>query len=233
MKYLTENFGIEEYKAPNIELTPLEYNFEVPYDLDSQGLQDDSIIYDVSDASEADLTEVVSRDYVDNSNVEYFDYFDYYHSKPTVAEQQAQSEVTEVEYIGNNLLDNTKHASDYLKDNLKDKINSISTGVAEGKQALEDKVSTIVTHGSNSLKDKVIKIKDNDIMQGSKPLVALDKVVHIIDDPFSNPTDRTIDVSYAPKSDLQSIQSIQSDKPKKATILTYPADRQTTGKSTW
>jgi DNA-directed RNA polymerase subunit F len=96
MEYLNENFGIEEYKAPNPELAPIDYNFEVPYDFE----QDESNFID--DASEADLTEMVSRDYADNSSVEYFDYFDYYHSKP-------DTEVIEnLKDIGNSLLDSTK-----------------------------------------------------------------------------------------------------------------------------
>jgi DNA-directed RNA polymerase subunit F len=110
MKYLTETFGIEEYKIPDTELTPLEYNFEVPYDFDSQGLQDDDA------TSEDFFTEDAAREYADNSSVEYFDYFDYYHSKP----DNSNEVVEELKDIGNSLLDSTK-----------DKVNTVVAAIAE------------------------------------------------------------------------------------------------------
>jgi len=119
MEYLNENFGIEEYKAPNPELAPIDYNFEVPYDFE----QDESNFID--DASEADLAEVVSRDYADNSSVEYFDYFDYYHSKPdTISDNDSTPTVKEVvedfKDMGNSLLESTK-----------DKVNNVVATIAE------------------------------------------------------------------------------------------------------
>lgn len=115
MKYLTENLGIEEYQAPNTELIPLEYNFEVPYDFE----QDDSNIIDV--ASEDYFTKDAARDYTDNSGIEYFDYFDYYHSKPLQPSQSSSlamgdNETTptskvvveELKDIGNSLLEPIK-----------------------------------------------------------------------------------------------------------------------------
>lgn len=113
MKYFTETFGIEEYKVPDTELTPLEYNFEVPYDFDSQGLQDDDA------TSEDFFTEDAAREYADNSSVEYFDYFDYYHSKPDNT-PNSKEVVEELKDIGTSLLDSTK-----------DKVNTVVTAIAE------------------------------------------------------------------------------------------------------
>ncbi len=114
MKYLTESFGIEEYKAPNPELAPIEYDF-APIDFD----YDDSNIIDP--ASEADLTEEASREYANNSDVEYFDYFDYYHSKPDNESTPNSKEVVEeLKDIGNSLLDSTK-----------DKVNTIVNTITE------------------------------------------------------------------------------------------------------
>jgi len=112
MKYFTENFGIEEYQAPNSELAPIEYDF-APIDFD----YDDSNTIDA--ASEADLTEEVSRDYANNSDIEYFDYFDYYHSK-TDNTPNSKEVVEELKDIGNSLLDSTK-----------DKVNTVVTAIAE------------------------------------------------------------------------------------------------------
>lgn len=113
MKYFTETFGIEEYKVPDTELTPLGYNFEVPYDFDSQGLQDDDA------TSEDFFTEDAAREYADNSSVEYFDYFDYYHSKPDNT-PNSKEVVEELKDIGTSLLDSTK-----------DKVNTVVTAIAE------------------------------------------------------------------------------------------------------
>lgn len=123
MKYLTDNFGIEEYKAPNTELAPIEYDF-TPIDFDSE---DDS--NDV--ASEIDLMEEGSRDYTNNSDLEYFDYFDYYHSKPEAIKdndlEPTSKEVVEelkegLKDAGSNLLDITKHAIEASSESIKDKI---------------------------------------------------------------------------------------------------------------
>jgi hypothetical protein len=96
MKYLTDNFGIEEYKAPSTELAPIEYDF-APIDFDSE---------DDSNTFETDLTEEASRDYANNSDMEYFDY---YHSKPdTIKENEttptAKEVIEELKDIGNNVV---------------------------------------------------------------------------------------------------------------------------------
>jgi hypothetical protein len=118
MEYLNENFGIEEYKAPSPELAPIEYNFEVPYDFE----QDDS---NYTEAYEADFIEDANRNYTNNSDVEYFDYFDYYHSKPdTIPNNEstptAKKVVEDFKDMGNSLLESTK-----------DKVNNVVTAIAE------------------------------------------------------------------------------------------------------
>jgi hypothetical protein len=115
MKYLTENFGIEEFKVPDTELTPLEYNFEVPYDFEQDY---------TDEANEADFTEAAARNYANNSDVEYFDYFDYYHSKDDETTPTAKEVVEDLKDMGNSLLDTS---SAYTKD----KVNSIVKAVAE------------------------------------------------------------------------------------------------------
>jgi hypothetical protein len=120
MKYLTETFGIEEYKVPDTELTPLEYNFEVPYDFDSQGLQDDDA------TSEDFFTEDAARNYTDNSSVEYFDYFDYYHSKPP-----ADIEDNETTPTSKDVVEDLKEIGTSLLDSTKDKVNTVVTAMAE------------------------------------------------------------------------------------------------------
>jgi hypothetical protein len=119
MKYLTENFGIEEFKVPDTELTPLEYNFEIPYDFE----QDDSNF--TEGAYEADFIEDAARNYTNNSDVEYFDYFDYYHSKPdTISDNEttptAKEVVEDFKDMGNSLLESTK-----------DKVNNVVATIAE------------------------------------------------------------------------------------------------------
>lgn len=152
MKYLTENFGIEEYKVPDPELTPLEYNFEVPYDFDSQGLQDDDA------TSEDFFTEDAAREYADNSSVEYFDYFDYYHSKEETT-PTAKEVVEDLKDMGNSLLDTS---STYTKD----KVNSIVKAVAKLEPVIDDQFSGAIdvfpvaqevqiTNNSNSNKSSI------------------------------------------------------------------------------
>lgn len=121
MKYLTDTFGVEEYKAPSTELAPIEYDFEAPMNFDA----DDSNFYPW-DSSE----EEASKDYTNNSaepDIEYFDYFDYYHSKDNTNENIPKEVVEdlkelkeELKDVGNNLLDSTK-----------DKVGTIVTAITE------------------------------------------------------------------------------------------------------
>jgi hypothetical protein len=118
MEYLNENFGIEEYKAPNPELAPIEYDF-APMDF----YYDDSNTIDT--AYEADFIEDAARNYTNNSDVEYFDYFDYYHSKPdTISDNEstptAKEVVKDFKDMGNSLLESTK-----------DKVNNVVATIAE------------------------------------------------------------------------------------------------------
>jgi hypothetical protein len=133
MKYLTDNFGIEEYKAPStvpkeLELAPIEYDF-APIDFDSEDdfntFETDLYSKDSRIPEKLGLQEEASRDYANNSGIEYFDYFDYYHSKPENNETEAtiptsKEVVEELKDMGNSLLDSTK-----------DKVNNVVTTIAE------------------------------------------------------------------------------------------------------
>jgi len=118
MKYLTDTFGIEEYKAPNTELAPIEYDFEAPMDFDA----DDSNFYP-GDSSE----EEASNDYTDNSDFEYLDYFDYYHSK----NMDLDTNETKAKEVVEDFKETLKDAGNNLLDTTKDKVNTIVTAVAE------------------------------------------------------------------------------------------------------
>jgi hypothetical protein len=131
MKYLTDNLGIEEYNVPDTELAPIEYDFEMPIDFDNGSSSIDA-------ASEADFTEEVSREYSNNSGIEYFDYFDYYHSKSNNINDNdldifptSKEVVEDLKDIGNNLLDSTK-----------DKVNKVVTAIVE-LEPIKDKPSSV------------------------------------------------------------------------------------------
>lgn len=138
MKYLTDTFGIEEYKAPNTELAPIEYDF-APIDFDSEDNSNNL------DAYEEDLGEEVYRDYTNNSDIEYFDYFDYYHSKDNDETIPTSKEVVEdlkelkeeLKDVGNNLLDTTKHAIGTSSESIKDKINTFKDNIQSFKPEID------------------------------------------------------------------------------------------------
>ncbi len=136
MEYLSDNFGIEEYKAPtiNTELPPIEYDFFV--DLDD----DDS---NVLDTSEENVTEDAARFYADDSSTEYFDYFDYYHSNKddNLSNPEGIDFKDIATDISNSLLDTTKQATESIKD----KINTLNDKPLESEvHIIDDQFSGLI-----------------------------------------------------------------------------------------
>lgn len=141
-KYLFDNFGIEEFKAPstipNTELAPIDFDF---YFVDPLGFNDDEFI---TIASEENMNqEDAARYYADDSNVEYFDYFDYYHSN----KDDNLSNTEGIDFkdiatdISNSLLDTTKQATESIKD----KINTLNDKPLESEvHIIDDQFSGLI-----------------------------------------------------------------------------------------